>query len=299
MTLLIQDKIEKIAKKSLIIQIIYLFIKKSLEHKVSKSAAALAYYILFAMFPLLVFLSNLLGLLDLNISAVMETLSHFIPKEIIGFAENYLDYVSHTSSKTLLGFALVFSIWFPMRAVSGLVYDVRMAYHLDNPKNFFSFQFRQFIYTIVFLIVIALTLFLSIMGENILRFIFGHLLVKTSVLSGYLLNFWQYVRFVPVGVLMFVAIGMLYAMSMDERKPFKSLLPGIIFSLLSWMIVSIGFSFYVENFANYSIIYGTLGTVIILIMWLYMTSLILILGAELNASIISIKNKKDNSKCGK
>lgn len=91
---------------------------------------------------------------------------------------------------------------------------------------------------------------------------------------------------------MFAALGALYAMSMDERQPFKTLLPGITASLFAWMIVSIGFSFYVENFANYSIIYGALGTVIILMVWLYMTSLILILGAELNAALKTIREKK-------
>ena len=82
---------------------------------------------------------------------------------------------------------------------------------------------------------------------------------------------------------MLAALGALYAASMDEHQPIKKLLPGIIAALVSWMIVSIGFSFYVENFANYSVIYGTLGTVIVLLMWLYITAIILIMGAELNA----------------
>ncbi|MBQ6886660.1 MAG: YihY/virulence factor BrkB family protein [Lachnospiraceae bacterium] len=282
----------KVPKKSVLRQTLRLLFTNLFEHNVGKSAAALAYYLLFALFPLLIFASNLLGLLDINVSAVTTALSHFMPKDVVYLVENYLDYVSHTSSQVLLWFALVFSVWFPMRAVKGMMLDVRKAYHLGKPKKPVAFEIRQLIYTVVFLIVLAVTLFLSTMGENILSFIFEFFPKNAPKISGYLLSIWQYVRFIPAGILMFVALGTLYAMSMDEKQPFKTLLPGITASLFAWMIVSIGFSFYVENFASYSIIYGTLGTVIILMVWLYMTSLILILGAELNAALKTIREKK-------
>lgn len=283
---------QNVPKKSVLRQTLRLLFTNLFEHNVGKSAAALAYYLLFALFPLLIFASNLLGLLDLNINAVTETLSHFMPKDVVGLVENYLDYVSHTSSKTLLWFALVFSIWFPMRAVKGLMLDVRKAYHLGTPKKLIRYEIRQLIYTVVFLIVIAVTLFLSTMGENILSLIFEYFPKNAPKISGYLLNIWQYVRFIPAGILMFVALGTLYAMSMDEKQKFRTFLPGITLALFGWMIVSIGFSFYVENFASYSIIYGTLGTVIILMVWLYMTSLILIIGAELNAALKTIRQSE-------
>lgn len=283
---------QNVSKKSVLRQTLRLLFTNLFEHNVGKSAAALAYYLLFALFPLLIFASNLLGLLDLNINAVTASLSHFMPKDVVALVENYLDYVSHTSSKTLLWFALVFSIWFPMRAVKGLMLDVRKAYHLGNPKKLIRYEIRQLIYTVVFLIVIAVTLFLSTMGENILSLIFEYFPKNAPKISGYLLNIWQYVRFIPAGILMFVALGTLYAMSMDEKQKFRTFLPGITLALFGWMIVSIGFSFYVENFASYSIIYGTLGTVIILMVWLYMTSLILIIGAELNAALKTIRQSK-------
>lgn len=283
---------QNVPKKSVLRQTLRLLFTNLFEHNVGKSAAALAYYLLFALFPLLIFASNLLGLLDLNINAVTASLSHFMPKDVVALVENYLDYVSHTSSKTLLWFALVFSIWFPMRAVKGLMLDVRKAYHLGTPKKLIRYEIRQLIYTVVFLIVIAVTLFLSTMGENILSLIFEYFPKNAPKISGYLLNIWQYVRFIPAGILMFVALGTLYAMSMDEKQKFRTFLPGITLALFGWMIVSIGFSFYVENFASYSIIYGTLGTVIILMVWLYMTSLILIIGAELNAALKTIRQSE-------
>ena len=91
---------------------------------------------------------------------------------------------------------------------------------------------------------------------------------------------------------MLAAVGTLYAAALDKRQPVKALLPGIMAALLAWMVVSVGFSFYVENFANYSVIYGTLGAVIVLMMWLYMTAVILILGAELNAALLTVRRER-------
>ena len=271
-------------------QTVLLLIRNYVQHNVGKNAAALAYYLLFAIFPLLIFASNLLGLLKLDVFSITQTLSNFLPKDIVGLIESYLEYISHTSGHLLLWFSLVFSIWFPMRAVKGLMDDVRLAHHLSKPPNSLKYRLRQLIYTVVFLVVIILTLALSTLGEHVLGYI-GRLLPEyTPRISGFIPDFWQYLRFIPMALLMFAALGALYALSMDKRPPIKQILPGIIAALISWMVVSIGFSFYVENFAHYSLIYGTMGAMIVLLMWLYMTALVLILGAEFNAALTKIRS---------
>ena len=276
-------------KRSVVIPALRLVIQNFFEHNVGKNAAALAYYLLFALFPMLIFLSNLLGLLDLNISEIIQILQRFLPKDVVGIVESYLDHVSHTSSQSMLWFALVFTVWFPMRAAKGLMDDVRLAYHLGKPAHPVSYTIRQLVYTVVLLIVVGLTLLFSTLGKQVLGYL-NHLIPeKTLRISDYLLTVWQYLRFIPVGALMFAALGTLYAASLDKRQPWEEMLPGITAALLSWIVVSIGFSIYVENFANYSVIYGTLGAVIVLLMWLYMTAVILILGAELNAALRTVR----------
>ena len=269
-------------------QNVLLLIRNYGQHNVGKNAAALAYYLLFAIFPLLIFASNLLGLLELDVFSITQTLSSFLPKDVVGLIESYLVYISHASGHFLLWFSLVFSIWFPMRAVKGLMDDVRLAHHLSKPPNSLKYRLRQLIYTVVFLVVIILTLALSTLGEHVLGYIGRLLPENTPRISGFIPDFWQYLRFIPMALLMFAALGALYALSMDRRPPIRQIMPGIIAALISWMVVSIGFSFYVENFAHYSLIYGTMGAMIVLLMWLYMTALVLILGAEFNAALTEI-----------
>ena len=271
-----------------------LIFRNFFEHNVGKNAAGLAYYLLFALFPLLIFISNLLGLLNLDVNAITQTLRQVLPKDIVEIIGSYLDYVSHTSSQALMWFALVFSVWFPMRAAKGLMDDVRLAYNLKKPKHPVTYTIRQLVYTIVLLIVVALTLLFSTLGEQVVNFLIELVPNERLQISDYLLTLWQYLRFLLIGVLMFAALGTLYAAALDERQPIKMILPGITVALFSWMAVSVGFSFYVDNFANYSLIYGTLGAVIVLLMWLYITAAVLIIGAEVNAALLTIRGGGSN-----
>lgn len=255
------------------------------EHRVSKSAAALAYYLLFALFPLMVFASNLLGLMDVNVEAVVQVLARLLPAAVVELVEGYLGYVTQASSHTLLVFSLVFSIWFPLRAVRGLTGDVRLAYGLGRPHRVFAQLARQLACTAVLLVVVALTLLLTVMGRHVIELVGGLFSQGTVPVSDYLLGAWQYARFLPIALLMLAALGILYAASLDERPRLRALAPGIVAALVSWLALSAGFSAYVEHFANYTVVYGTLGAVIVLLVWLYLTAVVLIMGAELNAAL--------------
>lgn len=255
------------------------------DHDVGKRAAALAYNMLFAMFPFLIFISNLLGLLELNVDSIVMRLLPVLPRDVVELAGSYLNYVSENSSPVLLWFSLVFTVVFPLRVAHGLMDDVRSAYQLGKPKNPFRYALRQLFLTLILLIVFVLTLVLSTLGRRVLKFAEEWLPVMDSFrIPDFLYTLWHYLRFALAYLFMFGAVGTLYVFAQDERQPIRCVLPGVICASASWLILSVAFSFYVENFANYSIIYGTLGAVIVLLLWLYMTAMVLIIGAEINAA---------------
>lgn len=260
-------------------------------HEVGQSAAALTYYLLFALFPILIFVSNLLGLLDLNVAAISNTLMKIMPDDVVYLLEAYLNYVQEESSGSLLWFSLAFSVWFPLRAVRSLTAGVRRAYQLGKPEKPLRYFLQQTIFTVAFLVIIILAFVFSVFGRRFVSFAVNWLGIGQLVrIPNVLLQLWQYLRFALVGALMLAVIVILYLVALGRRHHVKSLMPGILLSLTAWLTVSIGFSVYVENFGNYSLIYGTLGTVIVLLIWLYMTSFILILGAEFNAVLLENRN---------
>lgn len=256
-------------------------------HDVGRQGAALAYYLLFMLFPFLIFLSSLLGLLDLDISGITGALNNLLPAGVLEVVETYLSYVSRTSSTAMLWFGLIFSIYFPMRAADCLMYAVRRAYHLPRPKNQVLYTIKVLLYTVFLLVTIALTLALATVGRAALQF-----LSRFFVLPEAFIDLWSDLRFLILGGVMFAAVGLLYAAAQDSRQPARSIVPGTLAALLAWMLVSAGFSFYVENFANYSVIYGALGTIIVLMMWLNLTAVVLIMGAEVNGALLAMRGEK-------
>lgn len=281
----------KLRQKGLLRRSICKTLINTAEHSIGKSAAALTYYLLFAMFPLLIFISNLLGLLELNVASITNALLPIMPDDVVYLLEAYLNYINATSSQVLLWFSLAFCVWFPLRAVRSLMDDVRRAYQLKKPEKPVRYTIRQVLFTIAFLVIVVLTLVISVFGRRFISSVTQWLgLEQVLQLPASLLNLWQYLRFILLCVLMFAVLALLYTVAQDKRCSVKSLMPGITLSLVAWLVISIGFSVYVENFGSYSVIYGTLGTVIVLLVWLYMTSFILILGAEFNASLIAVRD---------
>lgn len=253
-------------------------------HDVGRQSAALAYYLLFMLFPFLIFLSSLLGLLDLDISGITRSLEALLPAGVLDVVETYLSYVSHTSSTAMLWFGLVFSIYFPMRATNSLMRSVRTAYHLGPPRGPARHVLKTLLYTVMLIVTIAAALALMTVGDRVLSYAVVHFR-----LPGFVAEAWARLRFPAVAVLCYFALFFLYAMAQDGRQPWRNIWPGTLAALTAWMAVSWLYAFYVDNIANYSLLYGSIGTVIALMIWLYMSSVVLIMGAELNGTIMSLR----------
>ena len=263
---------------------IYLMTRRYLAHNVGIQSAALAFYLLFMLFPFLIFISALLGLLRLDVAAILGALGEILPREVVEIAGVYLRYVRANPSMRLLVFGLVFSIYFPMRATNALMRSVRTAYHLGPPRNPLLHRLKTLLYTVVLILTIALTLVTMTVGERMLAYAVSHFR-----LPAFLAELWVRLRYPVAGVAGYFALFFLYALAQDRRQPWKNLWPGTLFSLTAWMTLSALYSLYVENFADYSLLYGSIGTVIVLLIWLYMSATVLILGAELNGTLMSLR----------
>ena len=270
---------------------IYLMVRRYLRHNVGIQSAALAFYLLFMIFPFLIFISALLGLLQLDVAAILGAMEEILPREVVEIAGVYLRYVRANPSMRLLVFGLVFSIYFPMRATNALMRSVRTAYHLGPPRNPALHMLKSLVYTVVLILTIALTLAAMTVGERMLTYAVAHF-----HLPAFLAELWARLRYPAAGVSGYFALFFLYALAQDQRQPWKNLWPGTLFSLAAWMALSVLYSLYVENFADYSLLYGSIGTVIVLLIWLYMSAMTLIMGAELNGTLMSLR--KDGGDAG-
>lgn len=265
----------------------YLMLRRYLRHNVAIQGAALAFYLLFTLFPLLIFFSALLGLLHLDVAAILHMLRGVLPGEVVEFIGVYLRHVAENSSLRLLVFGLVFSIYFPMRATNSLMRAVRTAYHLGPPNHPVSHILKTLLYTVMLIIAIALTLTLMTVSDRILAYATVHF-----GLPAFVAELWGRLRFPAAAVAGYFTLFFLYALAQDSRQPWRNIWPGTLAALVAWMTLSWLYALYVESVADYSLLYGSIGTVIVVLIWLYMTAVTLIMGAEFNGTLMALRKER-------
>ena len=264
---------------------VYLLARRYLRHNVGAQSAALAFYLLFMLFPFLIFLSALLGLLQLDVAGILRALGEFLPAQVVDVVEVYLTYVGSSSSPQLLVFGLVFSIYFPMRATNALMRSVRTAYHL-GPAHGVVQVLKTLLYTALLIAAIALTLVLMSVSDRLLAYC-----VTNFGLPVFIAELWAKLRFPLTAVVGYFALFLLYALAQDGRQPWRNIWPGTLSALAAWMSLSWLYAWYVEHIAHYSLLYGSIGTVIVLLIWLNLSATTLIMGAELNGTLISLRKE--------
>ena len=256
-------------------------------HDVSHQAAALAYFLLFSLFPILILASRLIGALDL--SDLLSTLRHILPERVLALVESYLFYAAEHTGRSLLWFSAIFSVWFPMRATDCLMHAVRRAYSLAEPQHPLLYRVKVLLYTILLLLSIALTALVAAISRSAIAAL-AALLGLPEVFA----RLWNLFRFAAVGLIIFGALTALYATAQDHRIFLTKILQGAALSTLAWMAFSAVYSFYTEFFANYDLVYGARSTVAVVLIWLYLSAIALIMGAELNAALALDLRRNDH-----
>ena len=261
----------------------------------SGSGAQLAYFFLLSFFPLLIFLVTLLPYLNLGQDQVFEFLDDVMPTEILSITQNVLGETLSAQNGGLLSIGVLGTIWSASRGVDALMKSLNRAYDVDGKKGFIN-RLWALLFTVGFVVVILLALLLPVFGQQIFNLVTTYIAVDIEISA-----FWTLLQWLMPPTLIFLLILFIYWIvpNTDPRLKFMSVWPGAIVSTIGWLGLTYGFSFYVNNFGNYSATYGSIGGVIILMLWLYFTGMLLIFGGIINAAILKrqqAKISKENAK---
>lgn len=250
----------------------------------SGMAAQLAYYFLLAIFPLLIFLLTLLPLFQIDQDALVGVVRDYIPTEIAGTLEGIITDVMQSSGGGLLSFGLIATLWSASNGMTALMNAFNVAYDVEDNRNFVLAKGLSLIFTVILALSVLLTFVLVIFGGQL-----GTLMFETIGLGSEFQTLWNLVRNILPVILVFVVFLVIYLTAPNIKLNIKSVIPGAVFTTVMFLAASWGFSFYVSNFGNYSATYGSLAGAIILVFWLYITGVIIILGAQINA-IMHVKH---------
>lgn len=258
-------------------KVILLTIQGYFDNKVGRNAAAMTYYLLFAMFPFFIFVTSLLGLLHLPTLTLDGQITRFLPEDVVAFLNLAIEHITKSSNNALLTFGLVFSVWFPLRAVSNLMEAINDIYGEEKSG---SHSIRTAILTALTIVLIPAMLLLLLLGERVLGFIGEYIPISAEFITG-----WSRMRFVPMAAALLFMLSAVYFFSPSKIQKARYILPGAILSMGVWMLFSLIFSYYVDHVGRYSIIYGSIGVIIALLVWMDWSMIAMLMGAVFNVAL--------------
>ncbi|MEQ6378750.1 YihY/virulence factor BrkB family protein [Bacillaceae bacterium S4-13-58] len=250
------------------------------QHEIPALAAQLSYFLLLSLFPFLVFLITLLGYLPINQESLFGLIDQFAPPQTLELIDENLGELLNNQNTGLLSIGIVGTLWSASNGINALIRSFNHAYDVGENRSFIVARLVAIVLTIAMILVIAIALLLPVFGKTIGVFLFSFV-----GLSEGFLRVWNTLRWVISTIILLIVLTALYVIAPNNHINIKEVLVGATFATIGWQIVSLAFAYYIDHFSNFSATYGSLGGVIILMIWFYLSGMIIIIGGELNAMI--------------
>ncbi len=265
----------------------YLELGKRIYHKVieaecSEHAAAMAFYILFAMFPFFLFLTTVIGYLHIPhlLEYVLKSAERLLPAQVFDlFQDNIRDLFS-SKKRGLLSIGFLLALWASSKAVISMMKAMNKVCSVKEGRPFWKVRLTAFSLVIGLSVLFFLALVLLIFETKIVSFITAmlNLGVEFRII-------WNLMIIPVILLLLLLAVATIYFFAPDVKRKRKWITWGTVFTIVCWIGASFAFSYYIKNFSSYDRTYGSLGAVIILLMWLYVSGFIILVGAVINSVI--------------
>ncbi len=278
-----KDKFRSFLRKIVIFTV--MFIKKIGEDDIFALGAQLAYYMILSFIPFLMFLMTLIGFSHLNSNYVLQLLSNVMPTAAYDLIKSTVIEVVEREQTGLLWISIGLAIWVSSSGFNAVIKGLNKAYGVKETRSYIRLKITSIVYTIFLALVIIATLFLFVFGDVI-----GDFLLRLLEHPEIIYFMWNILRYIIVIFIMILFFMFLYNATPCVRLGWLEVVPGASITTLGWISISYIFAYYVNNFSNYSRLYGSLGAVFMFMTWMFITSLILILGGEINA-VLAEKSK--------
>ncbi|QQK81805.1 YihY/virulence factor BrkB family protein [Salicibibacter cibi] len=261
-----------------------MLVKKFMNDETTGLAAQLAYYFLLSLFPLLLFILTLLPYFSLPVSQVVDFIQTYAPGETGELIANNVSSLLSDTRGGLLSVGLIGTLWTASGGINAFIRATNRAYEVEETRSFLTVRLLSMTLTFSMVFVVAITLFLPVFGQAMMDFIQSFI-----PLADHMALLYQVLRWVvAIGIMVFVLM-VLYLAAPNAAFKLREVFWGALFATVVWQLISVGFSYYVSNFGNYEATYGAIGGIIVLMIWFYLTGIILIVGGQLNAVLYKWK----------
>ena len=255
-------------------------------------AAQLAYYLILALFPFILFLVAVLDTFSNPEFArnILVYLQQVLPAQVYGIIEGYVEQFlsSESSAPGLLSLGILGTIWAASGAFSAIIDALNKAYDVEETRPYWKVKGIAILMTIGLSGLILAGVLLLVAGPPI-----GYAVAEYFGLGDVFAVVWGIGRWVVALLFLVLTVALIYYFAPDAGQPFRWITPGGFIGVFLWILASLAFRFYIANFGgdSYSATYGSIGAVIILLLYLYISSLAILFGAELNATLVRMKQE--------
>jgi membrane protein len=245
-------------------------------------AAALAYYSFLALFPALLFVVSVASYLPIQhlIDRVVDLVGRFAPGDVVAIAREQLVQITDRPHGSLLALSLVGTIWSTSSGMAALMGTLNQAHHISEGRSWWRVRGTAIALTVALALFMALSLTLAMIGPTAAAHVAGWL-----GLGEVFTVVWWLFRWPAAFAIAVTAMGTVYHFAPDVKREFVWITPGSVTATSLWLVISLGFKWYVFHFGSYQKTYGAIGGVMVALLWFYFSGLAILLGAQLNATI--------------
>jgi membrane protein len=247
---------------------------------VYNGAAALGFYLTLAIFPAIIAMMNVIPYLPIDRvdEAIMDLLGQALPHEASVLVAGVVDQVLSQQRGGLLSFSLLATLWAASTGMYAIMQHLNITYDVKEGRSFIRARATALVLSLLFGVLVLGAFSLIVLGGIVQDWI-GNRFGFTNALFTFFATF----RWVVIVLALLLGFAMIYHYAPNVEQRFKLITPGSVFGVVMLIITSLVFSFYTRNFADYDATYGSIGAVIILMLWLYIAGLVILTGSEINA----------------
>jgi membrane protein len=256
-------------------------VKEFLDDEMPTYASALAYQMLFSLFPFLLFLIALIGFLHLpDFFSWLRLQSEFVlPPQALEQVNPVIDQLQQ-SKGGLLSIGIFIALWTASAGVRLLMSAMNAAYDVVEARPVWKRIPLSVLYTVGIAGMMLVAAALMVTGPQVMSW-----LAAQIGLEDFIVTLWTILRWPLIILLLMVSVALMYYVMPDVEQKFRFITPGSVLAVVVWIVSSLGFAYYVKTFADYNAMYGSIGAIIVLLLYFYISAAVLLLGAEMNAVI--------------
>jgi membrane protein len=267
------------------------FIKGLEEGAITTRASSLAFNFFLAFFPSIIVFFTLIPYIPINgfQNTLIEILSNILPPSTNTVTFETMQDIINNPRGGLLSIGFLLALYFSTNGMSSLIQAFNSSYHIRENKSIIKQQILSLALTLILSILVFLTILLIIFGKATIMYLIEYQIISENKI--FILNS---AKLTILFIMLFLGITTIFNLGPAIKSKTKIFSPGAIFATIFIVITSIAFSYYIDNFSQYNKIYGSIGTLMIILLWIYFNAIILLTGFELNASIFNAKKNLKN-----